>query len=108
MELLWQIPLWLVGTAIFDWIVAGRLAALVPSVDYHYWPISTLRLVTLTFLSAAIAVAVCFGYRAEWPLLPSLAAFVIYGAAIMADLERQRERGPLPQSLRYGETDADY
>jgi hypothetical protein len=97
-----------VGTATFDWIVAGRLAALLPSVDYRYWPISTLRLGTLAFLSAAIGVDVCFGYRAEWPLLLSLVAFIIYGAAIMADLERQRERGPLPHSLRYGETDADY
>lgn len=108
MELLWQIPTWLVSTAIFDWILVGRLAALMPSVDYRYWPISTQRLVTLAFLSAAIAVGVCFGYRAAWPLLLSLIAFIIYAAAIMADLERQRERGPVPRSLRYGEKDADY
>ncbi len=108
MELLWQIPLWLVGTATFDWIVAGRLAALVPSVDYRYWPVSTLLLGTLAFLSAAIAAELYLGYRTQWPVLLSLLAFVVYGAAIMADLERQRERGPLPHSLRYGETDADY
>jgi hypothetical protein len=79
-----------------------------PSVDYRYWPVSTLRVVTLAFLSAAIAVDVYFGYRADWALLLSLLAIIIYGAAIMADLERQRERGPLPHALRYGETDGDY
>ena len=108
MELLWQIPLWLVGTAIFDWIVAGRLAALMPSVDYRYWPISTMHLGALALFSAAIAVPVCLGFQVGWPVLLSLVAFVIYGAAIMADLERQRERGQLPRSLRYGETDPDY
>lgn len=108
MELLWQIPVWVVGTVICDWIIAGRLAGLMPSVDYRYWPVSTLRLVTLALLSAAIAVDVYVGPGPEWPVLLSLLAFIIYGAAIMADLERQRDCGPRPQSLRYGETDADY
>ena len=108
MELLWQIPLWLLGTAAFDWIVAGRLAALAPSVDYRYWPVSNLRLITLALLSAAVGADAYSGYRAEWALLVSLLALIIYGAAIMADLERQRERGPLPHAPRYGDVDADY
>jgi hypothetical protein len=107
-ELIWQIPLWLVGTAMFDWVVAGRFAALAPSIDYRYWPISTLRLVTLAFLSAAVVADVYSDDRAEWPLLVSLVALIIYGAAIMADLQRQRERGQLPHAPRYSDADADY
>ena len=108
MELIWQIPLWLIGIAAFDWVVAGRLAALAPSVDYRYWPISKLRLVTLAFLIGTIGLDAHFGYRAEWALLVCLLAIIIYIAALLADLQRQRDRGPLPHALRYGETDADY
>ena len=111
MELLKQIPLWLVGIAIFDWLVAGRLAALAPSVDYHYWPPSRLRLITLALLAAAVALDVYYEFRAEWTLLVSLLALIVYGAAIMADIQRQRERDPdsVPQAPpRYSDVDAGY
>jgi hypothetical protein len=107
-DLLWQIPLWLVGTALFDWVVAGRFAALAPSVDYRYWPLSKLRVITLSFLSIAVGAEAYLPHPVDWALPVLLVAFIIYGAAIMADMERQRERRPLPHASRYSEVDADY
>lgn len=103
------IPLWLVGTVVFDWCVAGRLAALAPTVDYHYWPPSALRLITLVVLAASVALDAYYGFQAEWTLPVSLVAFIVYGAAIMADLERQKERRNDSQAPpRYSDVDADY
>jgi hypothetical protein len=107
-ELLKQIALWLVGTVAFDWLFAGRMAALT-TVDYRWWPLSKLRLITLTLFATAIALMAYYGLRAEWPLLVSVLAYIVYMAAIMADLDRQRERGPLPHAPpRYSDGDGDY
>jgi hypothetical protein len=106
-ELLKQIALWLVGTVGFDWLIAGRIAVLAPTVDYHWWPLSKLRLATLTLFATTIALIAYYGFRAEWPLLASILAFIVYGAAIMADLDRQRERGPR-KPPRYSDADGDY
>jgi hypothetical protein len=108
MELL-EIPLWIGGSLLFDWLVAGQAAGLSPSVDYRWWPISMLRLITLAFLSAAVALDSYYGFKADWTLLLSIFAAVVYFGAILADLQRQRERGPLPSApSRYSETDGDY
>jgi hypothetical protein len=108
-EPLVQIPLWLIGAAIFDWVVAGRLAALAPTVDYRYWPLSALRLITLVVLAASVALDAYFGFRAEWTLFVTLLALIVYGAAIMADLERQKDQGDGSHTApRYSEVDADY
>ena len=108
-ELLVQIPLWLDGTATFDWLVAGRLAALAPTVDYRYWPPSALRLISFVALAASVALYAYYGFQAEWTLLVSLLALIVYGAAIMADIERQRgRRDDGATAPRYSEVDADY
>ena len=85
------------------------MAALAPTVDYRWWPLSKVRLITLVLLATAIALIVYYGVRVEWPLLVSLLAFVVYVAAIMADFDQQRERGPLPHAPpRYSDVDGDY
>jgi len=62
-----------------------------------------------SLLATAVALDAYHGFRDDWTLLVSILALIIYGGAVMADLERQRERGPLPKGpSRYSDTDADY
>jgi hypothetical protein len=93
---------------LFDWLVAGRLAALAPSVTYRYWPLSKIRWITLVLFADSSAVSL--DRPAEWTLPVLLLAFVVYGAAIMADLEQQRDRDDNGSRTppRYSEQDADY
>jgi hypothetical protein len=106
--LLMQIPMWLVGTVIFDWIVTWGASARAPSVDYHYWPPSALRLTTLVALAASVTIGAYYGFQPEWTLFLTLLTFIIYGAAIVADIERQRDGDEEGEtSPRYSDADGD-
>ena len=92
-----------------DWVIAGRFAAFAPTVDYHYWPLSKLRILTLVVLSGSLGLDVYERFRSDWMLLVSVLAIVVYAAALMADLESQRSRNDDdPLNLpRYSEPDVD-
>src|SRR5437868_595168 len=86
MTMMKDIVLGLLGAVAFDWLFAnGMLARYASSVDYRYWPPSRLRMVTWAFLAGAAILLVHDEFRAEWPLLLTIFAFIVYGAAIMAD-----------------------
>lgn len=104
-----QIGIALAAVAILDFLFAGKAAALSPSVGYR--PFSKLRWITLLLLAAAAVTFAMTGLRKSvaWPDWVLLLGIIIWAAGITADLQRQRERGPLPKSAaRYSEVDADY
>ena len=62
-------------------------------------------------LSAALGLDVFYEYRSDLMVLVSLLAILVYGGAIMADIEAQRNRTAddrSPDLPRYSEPDADY
>jgi hypothetical protein len=107
MQTVGTIAVTLLIVAAFDWLFANRLAALAPSVDYRYWPLSKLRWYTVAFLAgAALTLRFVAGPTLrdgpEWPVSLLLVAFVAWGGAVMAELDVQRDRMDRP-ARRYSD-----
>ena len=85
-----------VGVAVTDWVLVGRLAALFTDFEYRYWPPSWPRVATLAMVTTTAAVsAVAFtpGEMPHWPLLIWMVVFGLWMIVAVDDIGRQRALG---------------
>jgi hypothetical protein len=106
---LWQaIGITAIGVPLYDWAMATRVSAYITSFDYQYWPLSSLRVVSVILLAVGVFASVLIMQPPDdrlWPLALFFPPQVFHGVVVCMDLFRQRrevrsgKREPFPDQL---------
>jgi hypothetical protein len=81
-----------VGAPIYDWIVVSGAAAKMVSLEYQYWPLTRLRIVSLALLEVGGFFTFLLPETDDrlWVAIPLFAAMALHCVVAMHDLFRQR------------------
>ena len=84
------------GVAVCDWVLVGRLAALATDFDYRYWPMTWPRVATLllAIITASVSALVVEPRNMPaWLLLIWAVVFGLWAVVAVDEIGRQRALG---------------